>query len=264
MRLQLLRHATLHLQYAGLRLLVDPMLSPARAMEPVQNAANPLRIPLVEIPLSEAELAALVAQLDAVLVTHRHRDHWDAAAAQKIPRQLPLFCQPGDEPAFREEGFTQVEPVAEHLSWRGLRLSRTGGEHGAGEIGEKMGKVSGFVLDGRGEPRLYLAGDTIWCAETAAAILAYRPEVIVVNAGAAQFLSGGPITMDAAGVIAAAQADPLAQVVAVHLEAVNHCELSRQALRQAVQSAGLSQRVAIPADGETLVYAAIAAGAPHL
>lgn len=262
MRLQLLRHATLHLQFAGLRLLVDPMLSPAGAMDPVQNAANPLRIPLVELPLSEAELETLVARLDGVLVTHRHRDHWDVAAAERLPRQLPLFCQPGDEQAFHDEGFTQVEPVEGSLAWRSLRLTLTSGQHGAGEIGAKMGRVSGFVLEGPGEPRLYIAGDSIWCGEIASVILAERPEVIVVNAGAARFLSGGPITMDAKGVIAIAQADPLAQVVAVHLEAVNHCELSRLALRQAVQAAGLRQRVVIPADGETLIYSALAANAP--
>jgi hypothetical protein len=47
---------------------------------------------------------------------------------------------------------------------------RTGGRHGTGEIGEKMGPVSGYVLRGPGEPVVYIAGDTVWCPEVAAAL----------------------------------------------------------------------------------------------
>lgn len=258
MHIRLLRHATLHLTFAGRRLLVDPMLSPAGAMDPVSNAGNDRRIPLVELPLAAGELEALIAGLDGLLVTHRHRDHWDAAAAERLPHSLPLLCQPGDEQEFVGQGFTTVLPVPGSLDWNGIRFTRTDGQHGAGEIGARMGIVSGFVLEAPGEFRLYLAGDTIWCAETAQAIQSHRPQVTVVNAGAAQFLSGGPITMDAAGVIATAQADPTMQVAAVHMEAVNHCGLTRPMLRQALKSAGVTPRVAVPADGETLVYSAIA------
>jgi L-ascorbate metabolism protein UlaG (beta-lactamase superfamily) len=35
--IHLLRHATLYIQIAGLKLLIDPMLSSKEAMEPVQN-----------------------------------------------------------------------------------------------------------------------------------------------------------------------------------------------------------------------------------
>jgi hypothetical protein len=41
-------------------------------------------------------------------------------------------------------------------------------------------------------------------------------------------------------------------VVAVHLEALNHCLLSRAELRAAVDEAGVGERVVIPGDGETL------------
>ena len=38
----------------------------------------------------------------------------------------------------------------------------------------------------------------------------------------------------------------------MHLEALNHCPLTRAELRAAVDEAGVGDRVAIPADGETL------------
>lgn len=56
MEIQLLRHATLLVTFGGKRLLIDPMLSPAGALDPMGNAADTRRIPLVELPLSEAEL----------------------------------------------------------------------------------------------------------------------------------------------------------------------------------------------------------------
>ena len=51
-------------------------------------------------------------------------------------------------------------------------------------------------------------------------------------------------------VIRVARAVPDARVIAVHMETINHCLLSRAELAQAVAEAGLSGRVFIPADGE--------------
>jgi hypothetical protein len=78
--------------------------------------------------------------------------------------------------------------------------------------------------------------------------------VTVVNAGAAQFLEGGPITMDAAGVCHTAQTAPPTRVVAVHMEAINHCLLTRAALRTELAGRGLATRVVVPGDGEELAF----------
>lgn len=252
MRLQLLRHATLLLDYGSLHLLVDPMLSRAGALDPVQNAANTLRIPLVELPLSDADLLDALSRLDAALVTHTHRDHWDVRAAELLRRDLPILCQPEDADRLSAAGFHAVQPVVNALTWRGLTLTRTGGEHGTGEVGRKMGPVSGFVLRAVGEPVVYLAGDTVWCPAVEAALAAHQPDIAVVNTGAAQFLTGGPITMPAEDVLRVARARPTLRVIAIHLEAVNHCQLSRAELRAAAAAAGLEAQIVIPADGERL------------
>jgi len=255
-RLRLLRHATLALEYSGVRLLVDPMLSRARAMDPVRGAERGERIPLVELPVPEEELNEIVAAADAVLVSHLHRDHWDDRARELIRKDRPVFCQPPDAGAIAAAGFADVRAVDAQAEWKGLGITRTGGRHGTGTVGERMGPVSGFVLRAADEPTLYLAGDTVWCAEVESALAAHRPDVVVVHAGAAQFLEGGPITMDASDVIAVCRAAPAASIVAVHLEAVNHCLLTRRALGEALAAAGLAGRVVIPADGDTLELAA--------
>jgi len=256
MDIQLIRHATLVVTLGDLKLLVDPMLSPARAMDPVANAANQRRIPLVDLPFGDAALAQLLAQIDGVLVTHTHRDHWDARAAELIAKETPVLCQPEDAAGIRDAGFTQVQSIEQTYEWRRLQLTRTGGQHGTGQMGRQMGPVSGFVIRGASIPSLYIAGDTIWCAEVAAALEAHRPDVIVLNAGSAQFLTGDPITMTASDVVQVCDALPSTQVVAVHMEAINHCLLTRADLREQLRVAGRLDRVRLPQDGETLAFGA--------
>jgi L-ascorbate metabolism protein UlaG (beta-lactamase superfamily) len=192
-----------------------------------------------------------VAGISATLVTHLHPDHFDQSALGVVPRDRPVLCQPRDHEMFIRAGLA-ARVVGDPLDLDGVRITRTGGRHGTGAIGAEMGDVSGFVLAADGEPTLYIAGDTIWCEEVQEAITAHSPDVIVVNAGAARFVQGDPITMDVPDVVATCNAAPEALVVAVHMEAINHCLLTRDDLRAGVASAGLDGRVLTPADGETL------------
>ena len=180
MEIRLVRHATLVVDLGGKTLLVDPMLSPPEAMPPIQNTPNDRRNPLV--PLPELDLS----RVDAALVTHTHPDHFDEAAAGELRKDLPLLCQPEDEEKFSSDGFSDVRPVNDSRNWEGIEVHRTGGRHGTGEIGARMAPVSGFVLRATGEPKLYVAVDTIWRPEGDDALGEHRPDVVVVNAGDAR------------------------------------------------------------------------------
>jgi L-ascorbate metabolism protein UlaG (beta-lactamase superfamily) len=254
MKITLVRHATLLIDYAGRRLMVDPMLDPAGARGPVRGTPNELPNPLLGLPMGADEAAAGV---QAVLLTHTHVDHMDAAGVTALaPGGAPWICQPEDVEDLTDIGLRDVRPVPADapLEWDGITIHRTGGRHGREEAAvQGLGPVSGFVLSANSEPTLYVAGDTVWCPEVEEAIAAHYPGWIVVNAGGARFLQGGTITMEADDVIAVAGAAPAARVVAVHMEAINHCLETRADLAARVGSAGLADRVAIPADGETLV-----------
>jgi L-ascorbate metabolism protein UlaG (beta-lactamase superfamily) len=234
-RLTLIRSATLVVQLADRRILVDPMLDDVGARPPIEGTRNPIANPTAPLPFPAEDV---VRGVDAVFVTHRHRDHLDDTAEKLLPRDVPVFCQPEDEEALRELGL-DAHPVDAELDWDGLRIARTPGRHGSGEIAKLLAPVSGFVLDG-----LYVAGDTVWYEGVEETIERHEPRVAVVNAGGAEFEEGGLIVMGIDDVREVAARVPT--VVAVHMEALNHCYLTRVELRAALPD------VLVPNDGETL------------
>jgi L-ascorbate metabolism protein UlaG (beta-lactamase superfamily) len=246
MHLRLIRHATLRLEVDGRQLLVDPMLDPAGARPPVPDTENDRRNPLVELPEPPE---VVVEGIDAVLVTHLHEDHFDATAARLLPRDVPVLCQPEDVERLRAHGLTDLRPVQERLTWEGIEVVRTPARHGRTDAdAAAMAPVSGFVLRDAGGRTLYLAGDTV-LYDAVERVLDGAPDVVVLNASGARFTGGEPIVMTAREVVAVARRAPGARVVAVHLDAVNHCVETRADLHQRLRAEGLDGRVVVPEDG---------------
>lgn len=244
MNLHLIRNATMRLTYAGHLWLLDPFLSPKHTL---RSFAGISPNPLVDLPCTPQEV---VVGIDGVIVSHLHPDHFDAAAEELLPREVPLFCQPGDETQIAGKGFQAVTPVAGTVEWNGVRITRTPGQHGTGALAERMGKVSGFLFQAQEELTLYWAGDTIWYPAVARTIAETQPDVILTHSSGAKFGESDPIVMDAEQTIAVCQAAPQAVVIAVHMEALDHGTVSRAGLRAAADAAGIGRdRLLIPDDG---------------
>jgi len=255
MHVQQIRNATLRVDYAGKRFLIDPLLAEQGAYPGFPGTANShLANPLVGLPLPVEQLL----DVDAIVLTHLHPDHWDEAARRLAPRRLPVFAQDEDDAAaLRADGFEDVRLI-DGAAFGGVKLHRTGGQHGSDQvmavIGERMGEVSGVVFSHPEEPTLYVAGDTVWNHHVAEALSTWRPDVAVLNCGDAQVPGLGKIIMDQHDLAMVAQAAPQAVIVASHLEAVNHCVLSRADLRRFVEQQGLRGRVLVPEDGEVCAF----------
>ncbi|MDF2984807.1 MAG: hypothetical protein K0R50_317 [Eubacterium sp.] len=250
MNLQLIRHATLLLSINKKTILIDPMLSPKGALEPVKNVANQSRNPLVDLPVSAEDLLTC----DAVLITHTHRDHFDDAAACFLPKNKLIFCQPKDVEKINKSGFINVVPVKRHLNWEGISIARTPARHGHGATALGLAPVSGYVLCGPAEPTVYITGDSIFYCETKKALDKYKPNIVICNAGQAAFSAGRPITMGIEDIQKILSCSPGSDIVAVHMEAWNHCVLTRNHLKKYVDENNLQSKVHVPEDGEEIQF----------
>ena len=254
MKITEVRNATLRLDFGGVRFLIDPMLAEQGAYPGFEGTANShLRNPLVPLPLPVDE----ILDVDAVVVTHTHPDHWDEAAQALLPKSLPIFAQnEQDAGLIRSVGFADVRLLTEATGFNGVSLSKTGGRHGSDAayavLGELLGEVCGVVFTNAGERTLYIAGDTIWNHHVEDALARHRPEVIVLNAGDAQVPGLGSIIMDTEDVRAVHDAASAATLIASHMEAVNHCVLSRSGLRAFAEAQGFAGSLRVPEDGETV------------
>lgn len=234
--IRLVRNATLLVTIGETTFLIDPLFAAPGALPPIENTPNERGNPLV--PMPDVQLS-----YDAVVVTHRHPDHFDDAANEELDADIPLFCQPEDAEGFGDEGFTDVRPVEDVESFGGVTIHRTPGRHGHGELAEEMGPVSGFVFEA--EKTLYLAGDTVWYDQVEQTLEEFEPDMVVLNGGEAQFNQGKPITMGVEDISAVRDATD-ATVVVVHMEAINHCLLTRDELRSETEN------VHVPEDGKAI------------
>lgn len=259
MNIQLIRNATIVVEYAGKKFLIDPMLAqkgtlpafgPAVGLPeaPRQNQSNPL----VGLPTS---IETIIQNIDAVIVTHLHPDHWDPAAIEALPKDIKLFSQnEEDATEIRNAGFQNVEVLQEDTVFENIQLTKTKGEHGRGEILKATGHVCGVVFKHSSEKTLYVAGDTVWYDAVQEVINTHNPEVIVVNAGDNQFLIGGSLVMGKDDVYEVYKAAPNAKIITVHMEAVNHWTLSREELISFANEKGISSNILVPNDGETYTF----------
>lgn len=256
---QHIRNATAKIEMAGSTFLVDPYLAPKGSYAGFEGTINSQkRNPLIDM---KEPVEKVLEGVDAVIVTHTHADHWDEYAQKVLPKTLPIFVQnAGDARIIRSQGFKDVRVVGKNTEFNQVKLSKTGGQHGTDQmyaipqLAELAGEAMGVVMQADGEKTLYIVGDTIWNEDVDFALNRYKPEVIVMNTGYAQLQGfSDSIIMGKADVAKARQAAPKADIITVHMDAVNHATVTSDEMRKFVKENKLS-KVAVPKEGEVLEY----------
>ena len=256
-----IRNATGRIIYAGLTFLVDPLLAPKGEYPGFELAKlqsrKLMRNPLIDLPEPVEEV---IKGIDAVILTHTHLDHWDPVAAKLIPKYIPVFVQhAADAKLVRDAGFGDVRVVGVNTPFKGITITKTSGQHGSDAmfanpfLAYLLDESMGFVLKAPGEKVVYFAGDTRWHEYVEIAIKKHDPDYIILNTGEAEAEGyDGSLIMGTIDVETCYNFTKKAKIIAVHMDAINHCVCTREIMRKFVEEKKLGDRVLIPNDGEVL------------
>jgi L-ascorbate metabolism protein UlaG (beta-lactamase superfamily) len=242
MKFTQVRHATCIIELDNVKFIVDPILYKKHELEPIDGGSDE-RNPLVDISSSEEVLA----NVDAILLTHLHQDHFDPSIFNLYGKDKPFIASVDYRKHISDSGFRNAFLIKDKIYFKGIEIVLTNGKHGLGIVGIFMGKSYGFVLKPRSGQTVYVTGDTVWCEDVEKTLETCEPKYIVAFAGSAK-VKNTHITLDANDVKNIMAKSPNAKIIANHMDSWNHCVLHRDDLKALIES----ENLLIPADGETI------------
>jgi L-ascorbate metabolism protein UlaG (beta-lactamase superfamily) len=237
------------IEYAGLRWLTDPALSP-----PGEYPGG-----LVKTTGPAIGPGAL-APIDVVLLSHEHHsDNLDPAGREFLPTATRVLTT--GQGAERLGGnATGLDP------WSSAQVERPGGsavtvtavpaQHGPDGTDHITGPVIGFVLDAEGEDRVYVSGDNASLdVVRAIAERVGEIDVAILFAGAVQLahrFDGAYLTLSSDRAAEATKLLGVRAAIPVHFEGWTHFTQGAGELRAAFAGNGVSDRLVLPERGETV------------
>ncbi|RBL90147.1 MBL fold metallo-hydrolase [Chitinophaga flava] len=257
MTIQLIRSATVKVTVNNKRILTDPILADKGTEAPIPFA-NDKKNPGIDLPFSRDRV---LKEVDAVLLTHYHPDHFDEAAEKMLPKNMLIFCQPGDDIKLQEKGFTNTRVIDSSLTWEGITISRYLASHHKGAVGAPPFGISSSYYLQTGKQSVFFTGDAILDELLTNSLLRTQPPVIVANTGECQFTRENPVlapgitmTLTTGELKTITTLLPSTTIIAVHMDAINHCSLSKTALRKYITDEKLKSRIVVPNEGDVLPY----------
>lgn len=255
MKLVFYRNCTMKLYYEDKVFLIDPMFRKKGETHKLSRILfYPEKGPLVDLPAAPEDI---MKDVNAILLTHMHPGHFDQAAADAIPKDMPFYVQNlNDKDLVRKFGMTKTQTINMTL-WTHMDdtdIIRVSGRHGdAAEIQHVLNTMqnsSGIIIKKKGAETVYITGDTMWCRGLEEG-LGYNPSVIIAYLGHA-YDEGMHITMGTDELERIISICPDARIVCVHMDTFENQELSRKDLRDYADLHGFSDRIIVPENGETI------------
>jgi L-ascorbate metabolism protein UlaG (beta-lactamase superfamily) len=257
MRLHFIRNATMVIEIGAERVVLDPMLGPKGSLPPFALFRHRARKnPTVELP---PHIESVLNSATAGLITHCHygfnSDHLDRAGTKLLTeKRIPVYCNRLDEKRLRKRGLATI-PLDEGKAhdFAGGKITPFAAEHGYAVMSKLMGPGVGYFIQVPKEPSLYISGDTVLTPVVKQVLAECKPDISVLAAGSAQMDFGKPILMPMSEMLEFIRQSP-GLVIANHLEALNHCPVTREDFRKAVAQAGFAAKTRVPEDGEVMGF----------
>ena len=147
--------ATAVIDYAGLRILVDPTFDPPQTYDHDGVALVKTQWPAIA--------ASDIGAVDLVLITHDHHiDHLDVCG-KRMALEAPTVVTTTDGAGRLGGGVTGLadfESMQVPLPDGGtMTITGLPAQHGPEPLCQEMGQVLGFLLEAPEAPRVYLTGD---------------------------------------------------------------------------------------------------------
>jgi L-ascorbate metabolism protein UlaG (beta-lactamase superfamily) len=118
----------------------------------------------------------------------------------------------------------------EENSFANYKIIAIPAKHGHSWMHNFMANGAGFYLQLPDEPSIYISGDTVLTNDVKKALKELNPDITVVAAGNASLDVGGDILMPLSEILEFIKLSPN-KVIANHLEALNHCPITREQLK---------------------------------
>lgn len=247
-----IRNATMILETETAVILVDPMLGERGFMPSFTLFRHKAkRNPTVPLPQN---INVPLEKVTHCLITHQHPDHLDNKALQFLRKKnIPVTCSLKDEKALKKRGLNIVQTLKywERQAFLGGTIKGIPAKHGYGFVSKLMGNVIGFFIELPNQKSIYLSSDTIYTDSVDNVLHNYKPDISVLACGTAQFDLFKQLIMNVDDILKFVKNAP-GQVIANHMESLNHCPLTRKELKTMLTNDELRDKVFIPEDGETI------------
>ena len=242
MKFTQIRHATCIIELGNTKILIDPILYKKNTLTQVKGGIDQNN-PLTDIGVENN----VIKNIDVILLTHFHRDHFDPEILNYFGNSIPIICSYEYKSKLMKFGFLNVHDVKDAIHYKNIEIILTKGKHGTGAVGISMGNTYGFVLKQNNGNIIYLTGDTIWCKYVEETIEKYNPKYIIGFSGSAT-IENVHITLDKEDIEKILRKANKSKLIVNHMDAWNHCFLTKEDLRKLIQNNNLY----IPNDGETI------------
>jgi L-ascorbate metabolism protein UlaG (beta-lactamase superfamily) len=251
-------NATVLIRFGGLTILTDPTFIHRHERVSIGYGMHSTR--LTDPAMGIADLPPL----DLIVLSHFHGDHFDQAAERGLDKSVPIVTTRSAATVLQSKGFRQSKPLetwSTMLVEKGdlrLRITALPGRHGPAVAHVLLPPVMGSLLEFQAPPappfRLYITGDTLVYDDLREIPRRYPDiDLALLHLGGTRVL-GLLVTMDAAQGVEMLRLVQPRRAIPIHYNDYDVFKSPLSDFRQAVEAAGMEDRVHYLTHGQTYTF----------